>query len=166
MLKRDFLKRVGQAAMITPFLPLTAQAQINSESRPYPMDNDDEFWKRIREDYALKPDYINLENGYYNFAPKPTLEKFIEHVKMVNYEASHYMRTVQWDNKKSVADRLARLVNSDPGEVVITRNTTESLDLITGGFPWKEGDEAIFAMQDYGAMPRTFQIDGEAPTES
>ena len=158
MLKRDFLKRVGQAAVVTPFLPFTANAQINSELKPYPIDNDTEFWKRIREDYALKPDYINLENGYYNFAPKPTLDKFIEHVKMVNYEASHYMRTVQWDNKKRVADRLAKLVNCNADEVIITRNTTESLDLIVGGFPWEKGDEAIYAQQDYGAMQEHFKL--------
>ncbi len=158
MLKRDFLKRIGQAAVITPFLPLTAQANITYESKPYPVDNEDEFWKRIREDYALKPDYINLENGYYNFAPKPTLDKFIEHVKMVNYEASYYMRTVQWDNKKHVADRLAKLVNCNSEEIVITRNTTESLDLVVGGFPWNKGDEAIFAEQDYGAMREHFKL--------
>ena len=158
MLKRDFLKRMGQAAVLSPFLPFTAQANANTEVRPYPLDDDENFWKRIREDYALKPDYINLENGYYNFAPKPILEKFIDHVKMVNYEASHYMRTVQWDNKKRIADRLAKLVNCDDDEVIITRNTTESLDLISGGFPWKEGDEALFATQDYGAMQEHFKL--------
>lgn len=158
MKKRDFLKRMGQAAVLSPFLSVSMNAQSQSEAKPYPKENDDEFWKRIREDYELKPDYINLENGYYNFAPKPTLNKFLEHVKMVNYEASHYMRTVQWDNKRLVADRLAKLVNCDPQELVITRNATESLDLISGGFPWKEGDEAIFAKQDYGAMQEHFKL--------
>ena len=157
MKKRDFLKRVGQAAIVTPFLPMNANATIKLDEKPYPS-NDEAFWKRIREDYDLKRDYINLENGYYNFAPKPTLAKFIDHVKMVNYEASHYMRTVQWENKKGVANRLAKLVNCDAEELIITRNTTESLDLITGGFPWKEGDEAIFAIQDYGAMQEHFKL--------
>ena len=158
MLKRDFLKRMGQVVMVSPFLPLTAQAQKELEPKPYPIADDEEFWKRIREDYLLKPDYINLENGYYNFTPQPMLQKFIEHVKKVNYEGSYYMRTVQWDNKKSAADRLAKLVNCDNDELVITRNTTESLDLITGGFPWKEGDEAIYAAQDYGAMQDHFKL--------
>lgn len=158
MKKRDFLKRIGQAAAISPFLPLSLHAQAETEAKPYPLDNDEEFWKRIREDYALKPDYINLENGYYNFAPKPTLNKLIAHVKMVNYEASHYMRTVQWDNKRRIADRLAKLVNCNPEGLVITRNTTESLDLITGGYPWEKGDEAIFAEQDYGAMREHFKL--------
>ena len=158
MLKRDFLKRMGQAALVSPFLPIAARAQSTSEPKPYPNDDTDAFWMRIREDYALKPDYINLENGYYNFAPQPTLDKFIAHVRMVNYEASYYMRTVQWDNKKSVATRLAKLVNCGADEIAITRNTTESLDLIVGGFPWKKGDEAIFAEQDYGSMRDHFKL--------
>lgn len=158
MKKRDFLKQLGQAAVITPFLPIGLNAQHDFELKSYPSDNDEAFWKRIREDYALKPEYINLENGYYNFVPQPTLNKFTDHVKMVNYEASYYMRTVQWDNKRKVADRLAALVNCNADELVITRNTTESLDLITGGFPWKQGDEAIFAKQDYGAMQEHFKL--------
>jgi len=149
---------MGQVAMVSPFLPIAAQGQSTSEPKPYPIGDEDEFWKRIREDYALKPDYINLENGYYNFVPKPTLDKFIEHVRMVNYEASYYMRTVQWDNKQNVADRLAKLVNCDADEIAITRNTTESLDLIVGGFPWEKGDEAIYAAQDYGAMQDHFKL--------
>ncbi|MGB5665795.1 MAG: aminotransferase class V-fold PLP-dependent enzyme [Maribacter sp.] len=156
MKKRQFIKRLGQAAVLSPFLSMGLQAHTQLEMEPYPTDNDKEFWKRIRKDYALKPDYINLENGYYNFAPQPTLNKFIEHVKMVNYEASHYMRTVQWDNKNKVAARLAKMVGVAPEELIITRNTTESLDMVIGGFPWKEGDEAIFAEQDYGSMQDHF----------
>lgn len=108
MKKRQFLKRIGQAAVLSPFLPLGLQVQGTYAQEPYPTDSDDEFWKRIRKDYALKPDYINLENGYYNFAPQPTLNKFIEHVKLVNYEASFYMRTVQWDNKKCGGSQIGK----------------------------------------------------------
>ena len=62
---------------------------------------DEEFWNRIREKYLLKPDYINLENGYYNFIPQPTLERYIQHIRDVNYQGSYYMRTVQWENKNN-----------------------------------------------------------------
>ena len=156
MEKRQFLKRIGQAALVSPFFTIGLQAQSIYNEDPYPKDNDTEFWKRIRKDYALKPDYINLENGYYNFTPQPTLHKFIEHVKMVNYEGSHYMRTVQWDNKNKIAARLSNMVGVSSEELIITRNTTESLDMIIGGFPWEEGDEAVFAEQDYGSMQDHF----------
>jgi selenocysteine lyase/cysteine desulfurase len=157
MKKRDFLKNIGRAALVSPFLPLNLQAQSSVLEKPYPQDNDEAFWERIRKDYALKPEYINLENGYYNFIPKPTMDKYLNHIKMVNYEASYYMRTVQWDNKKKAAARLAQLVGCSGEELILTRNTTESLDMIIGGFPWEEGDEAIFAKQDYGSMQDHFQ---------
>jgi len=41
---------------------------------------------------------------------------------------------------------------------VITRNTTESLDTIIGGIHWKEGDVAVYAQQDYGAMRIMFEL--------
>lgn len=113
---------------------------------------DDSFWKNIRNQYILKPDYINLENGFYNFIPQPTLEKYIEHIRHINFHGSHYMRTVQRDNKKRMAAKLAEVAGCSPDELIITRNTTESLDLIIAGQDWKAGDEALMAIQDYGAM--------------
>ena len=159
MNKRDFLKRLGQGALVSPFLatPIGSIAAVPANNGSYDTSDEDEFWKRIRQDYALKPDYINLENGYYNIAPGPTLQKFWEHVQEVNYQGSYYMRTVQWDNKKRIASRLAALVGCDSEELIITRNTTESLDMIIGGFPWEKGDEAIYAIQDYGAMRMHFE---------
>jgi selenocysteine lyase/cysteine desulfurase len=118
---------------------------------------DEAFWLKIRAGYRLKPDYINLENGYYCISPKETMDNYLEHVKEVNYQGSWYMRTVQWDNKDRVANRLADLLGCEDGEVVITRNTTESLDTIIGGFPWEKGDEAVYAAQDYGAMKHMFE---------
>ncbi|MEZ2413383.1 aminotransferase class V-fold PLP-dependent enzyme [Muriicola sp. E247] len=156
--KRSFLQKMGQAALITPFLPLSLNASSPVERGSYELNDEDDFWQRIRIDYALKPDYINLENGYYNIAPIPTIEKFHKHIEQVNYEGSHYMRTVQWDNKKRIASRLAQLVGCDSDELIITRNTTESLDMIIGGYPWEKGDEAVFAVQDYGAMREHFKL--------
>lgn len=49
----------------------------------------------------LKPDYINLENGYYCFLPQETLEKYIEHIREINYQGSFYMRGVQFQKKHS-----------------------------------------------------------------
>ena len=119
---------------------------------------DEDFWARIRSGYRLKPDYINLENGYYCILPEETLDNFIHHVRYVNYEGSHYMRTVQWDNKRLMEEKLAAIAGCDPANLIITRNTTESLDTIIGGFPWQKGDEAVMADQDYGAMLNMFKL--------
>ena len=54
--------------------------------------NDDDLWKTIRNDYLLKKEYVNLENGYYCFIPQPTLNKHINQIKRINLEGSYYMR--------------------------------------------------------------------------
>lgn len=155
--KRDFLRRLGTAAMAAPFV-WPEMAMAAEDLPPWPDPSDEEaFWARVRLDYELKPEYINLESGYYNIIPRPTLQYFLEQVRHVNYEGSYYMRTVQWENKARVAARLAAKVNCPPETLVITRNTTESLDLVIGGYPWKAGDEAVFAEQDYGAMRMHFR---------
>ena len=57
----------------------------------------------------------------------------VEKVRMVNYEGAYYMRTVQWENKNRITARLAGLLGCPADTLVITRNTTESLD--TTGVP-------------------------------
>jgi selenocysteine lyase/cysteine desulfurase len=159
MNKRTFLK---SAALAGAALPLTLQA-IADRLAPYnrtpatTLATNEDFWLTVRDGYRLKPDYINLENGYYNIQPTEILDAFIGHVKEINYEGAYYMRTVQFDRKKAIAARLAALAQCAPDELIITRNTTESLDMIIAGYPWKAGDEAIMAEQDYGAMLQMFK---------
>lgn len=114
--------------------------------------SDEKFWQEIRKQYLLKPDYINLENGYYNFIPQPLLEKFIGHVRQVNYQGAYYMRNNAVENKKRVTAKLAALVGCPDEEIAITRNTTESLDIVIAGKHWEKGDETIMAEQDYGSI--------------
>jgi len=156
--KRTFLKNVGLIGL-GGMLNLDNLAELvksKSSVASAVLAGDEEFWASIRKGYKLKPAFINLENGYYNFLPEQTLEKFIDHVREINFQGSYYMRTVQFDNKKSMAAKLAAVAGCSPDELIITRNTTESLDMIIGGFDWKSGDEAVMAEQDYGAMLEMF----------
>lgn len=157
--KRSFLKQLGVLGLAAVPGAHGLESWIGDHAHipASELAGDDAFWEGIRGGYRLKPDYINLENGYYCMQPEATLDRFISHVREVNYQASYYMRNLQRDNKKAATAKLASVVGCTEDEVVITRNTTESLDLIIGGFPWQEGDEAIMADQDYGAMLNMFK---------
>ena len=158
MKKRTFLRHLGQAVAASPLLFTHWPAGAAFDLQRPPAGPEPDFWARIRADYDLKPEYINLENGYYNIIPRPTLEAFLEKVRMVNYEGAYYMRTVQWENKNRISARLAAMLGCPADTLVITRNTTESLDTVIGGYPWQAGDEAIYAEQDYGAMQDHFEL--------
>ncbi len=155
MNKRNFLKSL----LFTATLPLSVKAKSFSEELPSVWTTDDEpdQWQSIRNDYKLKPDYINLENGYYSILAQPVLDAYLDDLKMVNMEGSYYMRTLQFDNKQKSKERLAQLLGCSPEELIITRNTTESLDTVISGIDWKAGDEAVMAEQDYGSMLDMFK---------
>jgi selenocysteine lyase/cysteine desulfurase len=158
--KRSFLKNLGMLpiAGVPLWQSLDSLIKQTGNVPAEVLAKDEDFWEAIRGGYKLKPDYINLENGYYCFLPQEILEKQIDHIREVNYQGSYYMRTVQWDNKKKMAAKLAELAGCSPEELVITRNTTESLDLVIGGTHWREGDEAVMAEQDYGSMLNMFKL--------
>ena len=162
MKKRDFIKTFGAIGLI-PFSQNIRYDSLNKKENLLNTENlsDNDFWKLVRSQYDLHQDFINLESGYYNIIPKPTLKKQIEHIKRVNLEGSFYMRKSRFKDKSTITSELANFVGCNDKNLVITRNTTESLDLIISGFPWKSGDEAIYAYQDYGAMQDMFEQIGK-----
>jgi selenocysteine lyase/cysteine desulfurase len=156
MNKRQFLKTATAATFSLQSLDRLTAA--HAQTPPSVLAQDEAFWRDIRKGYRIKPDYINLENGYYCLQPEAILEAYMGHLREVNYQASYYMRTRQWDDKAESKRQLSELVGCAPEELIITRNTTESLDTVIAGFDWKVGDEVVFAEQDYGAMQDMFKL--------
>ena len=160
MQKREFLKGLTGLGLSTPltFNHLDALMASIGHLSDDALATHEDFWLKIRADYRLKSDYINLENGFYGTMPKYIEDHYIDHLREINFQGSYYMRTVQMENKKTSAARLAKMAGCLPEELIITRNTTESLNLIIQGQKWKKGDEAIMASQDYGAMRNQFRL--------
>lgn len=161
--KRTFLKNFSLLSMAT--LPgVKALSNVVDQYKHIPsaqLAADEDFWATIRKGYRINPDYINLENGYYCMMPEETLSNYVNHVKDVNYQASRYMRTVMTENQNEIRGRLAEMAGCAVDELILTRNTTESLDMVIAGYKWEAGDEAIMARQDYGAMRNMFRLVNE-----
>jgi selenocysteine lyase/cysteine desulfurase len=160
MKKRSFIKSLVATGVgaLTPLEVFSKALKPFESIDASELASEEAYWEIIRKGYRLKDDYINLENGYYCFMPEQTLTRYLELIKEINYQGSWYFRTVQWENKDKTAARLAKVFGGSPEELAITRNTTESLDLIISGYPWQKGDEAIYAHQDYGSMKSMFEL--------
>lgn len=158
--KRTFLKNAGLVGLAAPlslaYLKSAVAAVEGVDSRRVASDED--FWRAVRGDYSINPDYINLENGYYCIQSQPVLEAFVANVREQNLQGSYYLRTRQVPDKAAARDRLAAMAGCEPDELIITRNTTESLDTVISGFDWRPGDEAVMAVHDYGHMLAQFRL--------
>lgn len=157
--KRLFLKSTALLGL-SSLVSINSLANLFQSAEGTSLDTlaaDEDFWMAVRSHYRLKDEYINLESGYYNILPQPILERYLQHIREVNLQGAYYMRTVQFENKQRIAGKLAELAGCGKDELIITRNTTESLDMVISGLNWEQGDEAVMAKQDYGAMLDMFQ---------
>ncbi|HEY1048057.1 MAG TPA: aminotransferase class V-fold PLP-dependent enzyme [Bacteroidia bacterium] len=153
MNKREFIKNCSLGAMALPLSPLIKTV----EKTVLPDFGKTIDWDKVREQYQLDERYINLENGYYNILPKYTLEAQIKHLNDLNVGGSYYMRNDMMEGRRSARQYLADFLECPIDNIIITRNTTESLNSVICGIDWKKGDEAIMANQEYGAMLDMFK---------
>ncbi len=160
MKKRDFLRSVAGLGLAVPAMGKEVEKLLKDHQylSPGELASNEDFWLGIRSEYRLKPDYINLENGYYCITPEPTSEALVRNMRHVNYHGSYYMRNDRFPDNAEVRKELARYAGCSHEEIIVTRNTTESLDTVISGYDWKPGDEAIMAIQDYGAMQDHFDL--------
>ncbi len=142
-------------AILSPFV--AKAAKWSSFMVGSSQDNNSDYWTTIANDYQSKAGVINLENGYYSIMSKPVMQAYLNDITKLNEAGSYYMRTTQFTDKWQVAERLANLVGCVKDELIITRNTTESMGIVINGLNWKVGDEAVMAHQDYGAMLDMFK---------
>jgi selenocysteine lyase/cysteine desulfurase len=132
---------------LEPFASLPAAAAVAQE----------EFWAEIRKAFPNHAGYINLENGYSSPQPAPTFDAFQQHERSINGGLSFYMRRKKADDLVAVKQQLADLAGCPAAEIVITRNTTESLGTVIHGLDLAPGDEAVMCNQDYGSMLEQFR---------
>ncbi|MCK7461917.1 MAG: hypothetical protein MZU84_07600 [Sphingobacterium sp.] len=70
--KRTFIKNASMAGLgsMLNFDGLSELVRSVSAISPAELAVDEDFRANVRKGYKIKPDYINLENGYYNFIPE------------------------------------------------------------------------------------------------
>jgi selenocysteine lyase/cysteine desulfurase len=163
--RRQFISRVGGLSLGAVLLPSIDLSRINDinaaaeqlgKAPPKEAAQDEAFWSEVQKAYHASPNFINLENGYFSPAASVVLDAQIRNIRMINEIPSFYMRRRQFDERLAVKKELAEFAGCSHEEIVITRNTTESLDTIISGIDWKAGDEAIMTNQDYGSMLEAF----------
>lgn len=155
--KRQFLKTLGTVPGLV-LLNLEESLARVAHLAPGALAGEEGFWQEIRRGYTVSDDFIHLENGYFSLAADQVLRQYVQHIRQVNKVSSYYMRTRMAADKQAAQQQLARLLGCVPEELIITRNTTESLDTVIAGIDWKPGDEAVMAEQDYGAMLDMFAL--------
>ena len=159
--RRTFMRAAAVGAVVPALGPaildaLERRLEPFGRLAPPAASTDEPFWAEIRKVFPVPAGYINLENGYSSPQPAPVYDAFQRDQAEINGGLSFYMRRKKAGDLESVKKQLAALAGCPVDELVITRNTTESLGTVIHGIDLAPGDEAVMCSQDYGSMLEQF----------
>ncbi|HVJ54907.1 MAG TPA: aminotransferase class V-fold PLP-dependent enzyme [Aliidongia sp.] len=119
--------------------------------------SDENRWAEIRKNFEVASGYINLENGYFGIQPAPVLAAFQRYTAQVNAETSHFLRLRFPTLLEEVMAALAAFTGAAADELVLTRNATESMNIIAQGYPFQPGDNVLLGAHDYDHVVPIFE---------
>ena len=110
--------------------------------------------EEIRRDFPiLKTGVIYLDNAATSLTPEPVLQKTIEyyHEYRANVERGiHRLSQKASEEYGKARSKIARLINAKrEDEVVFTKNTTESINLVANGIGWRKGDKIVTTLIEH-----------------
>lgn len=111
------------------------------------------FWQRVAGQFDATTEVIHLENGNWGMMPRSVRDAYVAHLDRANRDTSYYGRRGMGRDMAAVRERLAGVMAVPAEEVAFTRNATEALKALIGGYnQLKSGDTILYANLDYDSM--------------
>ncbi len=113
---------------------------------------DEDFWFRVRESFTVDRNSVNLNSGSVSPAPRSVQTVMHQYWDITNMSPSYYVDEMLGPRVEVVRRRLADAFGCELEEMAITRNTSESMQIVQMGLDLKPGDEVLTTTQDYPRM--------------
>lgn len=163
--RRRFL---GTAAAATSLLGLPAALQAAASRRagpallptpsgtPQRVAQDEAYWQAVQQLFTVDRSLIHLNNGGVCPAPRPVQEAERAHQQAAHRHPFYAYQGQTRPQCEAVRQGLADCFGCDAGEIALTRNTSEGMEICQLGFDLQRGDEVLTTDQDYPRMLNTW----------
>jgi len=164
--RRSFLSMVGRGVGLAALTSTTVASlleNVHAATRkvahltPEEVAMDEDFWFEIQRSFSVTRGIMNLNNGGVSPSPRIVTEAFVHYTWEQEDATAYTMWQILEPQSETVRKGLAEIFGCDPEEIAITRNASESLEIIQMGMDLKSGDEILTTTQDYGRMLTTFR---------
>jgi len=103
----------------------------------------EDYWTQVRTQFLMPPGIAVLNAANLCPSSAPVLEAMYSYTKKLDREPSPAFRNEMHDAKEVTRKILARYLRVTPDEILLTRNTSESNNLVSNGVDLKAGDEVV-----------------------
>ena len=116
---------------------------------------------RLREQIPVCQKMVYMNTGWSGPSPIPVVRAIKERLDYemeygpISPEVYESGREIQARTREAVAG----LLNASPQEICLTENTTEGINIVINGLPWRDGDEIITCNLEHSSVlvPSYFQ---------
>ncbi len=164
--RRAFISNIGKGLGLATFSSSYAMGMEENLSRlvkeidhlsPEEAVLNEDFWFQIQQSFAVSRGNINLNNGGVSPSPRIVTEALVRYLWQQEDATAYTMWQVMQPQLETVRTGLAEMFGCDREEIAITRNASESLEILLMGMDLKSGDEILTTSQDYPRMLTTLR---------
>ncbi len=156
MNRRDFARLLafsGAAPFLTPELSWAKNAKLP----PTPSSPDEKFWISVRDQFVMPKELTMLNAANLCPASGAVLETMYRLTRDMDQDPSQDNRNKLGDGRENTRTLLAKFLRVTPEEIVITRNTSESNNLVSTGIDLKAGDEVLLTADNHPSNHTAWQ---------
>lgn len=152
--RRDFARLLalgGAAPFMTPGIAWprpSALPPLPVAPEPPPVLNE-QFWQTVRDRFVMPSDLAVLNAANLCPSSAPVLETLYQTTKDMDRDPSFDNRVKLGEGRETTRKLLAEFLRVTPEEIVITRNTSESNNLVSSGLDLKAGDEVLISSDNH-----------------
>ena len=164
--RRDFISLAGKglglvalASATVASLLRTVEAATKTVTHLSPEEAamDEDYWAIIQNSFSITRGIINLNNGGVSPSPRIVTEAMVRYTWEQEDATAYTMWQILEPQCETIRTGLAELFGCDREEIAITRNASESLEILLTGMDLKSGDEILTTTQDYPRMLTTLR---------
>jgi isopenicillin-N epimerase len=164
--RRDFLslagKSLGLAALSSGTVAslltdIEAATTTVAHLTPEEAATDEDYWAAIQNAFSVTRGIINLNNGGVSPSPRVVTEALIRYIWEQEDCTAYTMWEILEPQCETIRTGLAEMFGCDREEIAVTRNASESLEILLDGMDFKPGDEILTTTQDYPRMLTTLR---------
>ena len=164
--RRSFLSTAGKglglmalssAAVGSLFENIKAAGRSIDHLSPLEAAMDEDYWSTIQQAFSVTRGIVNLNNGGVSPSPRMVTEAFVRYTWQQEDATAYTMWQILEPQSETIRTGLAEVFGCSPEEIAITRNASESLEILLMGMDFKSGDEILTTTQDYPRMITTLK---------
>lgn len=151
------LAALSSATVASLLENVTAAGRAVDHLSPLEAALDEDYWTTIQQAFSVTRGIVNLNNGGVSPSPRIVTEAFVRYTWQQEDATAYTMWQILEPQSETIRTGLAEVFGCSPEEIAITRNASESLEILLMGMDFKPGDEILTTTQDYPRMLTTLR---------